>query len=35
MVTILVSHDDETETVLVFQTNPVGVELFSSVNVFF
>ena len=35
MVTILVFHNNETETVLVFQTNPVGVELFSSVNVFF
>ena len=35
MVTILVFHNNETETVLVVQTNPVGVELFSSVNVFF
>ena len=35
MVTILVFHNNETETVLVFQTNPVGVELFSCGNVFF
>ena len=31
---ILVSQNNGTEAMLVFQTNPVGVELFSYVNAF-
>ena len=32
---ILVSQNNETEAMLVSQTNPVGVELFSYANAFF
>ena len=32
---ILMSQNNETEAMLVFQINPVGVELFSSVKTFF
>ena len=32
---ILVSQNNETTAMLVFQTNPVGVEFFSYVNAFF
>ena len=32
---ILVSQNNETAAILVFQTSPVGVELFSYVNAFF
>ena len=32
MTAILVFQNNETVAMLVFQTNPVGVELFSSVN---
>ena len=32
---ILLSQNNETATMLVFQTNPVGVELFSYANAFF
>ena len=35
MVAILVSHNNKTAAMLVSQTNPVGVELFSYANAFF
>ena len=35
MVAILVSQNNETAAMFVFQTSPVGVELFSYVNDFF
>ena len=35
MAAIFVSQNNETAAMLVSQTNPVGVELFSYVNVFF
>ena len=35
MAAIFVSQSNETAAMLVFQTNPVGVELFSYVNAFF
>ena len=33
--TILVSQNNETAAMLVYQTNPLGVELFSYANAFF
>ena len=35
MAAILVSQNNETAAMMVSQTNPVGVELFSYVNAFF
>ena len=35
MAAIFVSQNNETAAMLVFQTRPVGVELFSYVNAFF
>ena len=35
MTAIFVSQNNETAAMFVFQTSPVGVELFSSVNAFF
>ena len=35
MAAILVFQNNETAAMLVFKTNPVGVELFSYVNAFF
>jgi len=35
MAAILVFQNNETAAMLVYQTNPVGVELFSCVNTFF
>ena len=35
MAAIFVSQNNETAAMLVFQINPVGVELFSYVNAFF
>ena len=35
MAAILVSQNNETAAIFVFQTDPVGIELFSYVNAFF